>query len=379
LSNLVPARQTLWPLRVSRERAPLLLLQAMLTTFPDDVERFRSLCTRVTRWDRFFDLAERHGVGGLLHRALRQSDYRLPAEDAAAIDRRAAAGRLVQRHLQQGMSEVLAAFVKAGLRAVVLKGPILAERVYGDATLRYSSDLDILIGLDELESGSELLKSLGYRIRGGPAGRYERTHMQNLTFYHAELPMVELHFHLLVEFGVSVRAEDCLKRARLYQAQDGTTCHVLSVEDEVFYLCLHAVHHEFERFCWLYDIWMLLRRTSALDWDLIFQRAERLGVRQALSYTVELLRRRLGLTSRGSYHRDLVLSPRRELASLLLRVYAAVSVYPLWNGLSSILFKAAICDRTEESLSFLGHQVARNTRRRLWRYSPRCAPVEWSA
>jgi hypothetical protein len=294
------------------------------------------------------------------------------------IDRRVAAGRLMQRHQQQGMAQVLGAFAGAGLRAVVLKGPVLAERLYGDPALRYSCDLDILIGHDEFDAASALLESLGYHPRSGPAGRYERAHMQNVTFYHAELPMVELHFHLLVEFGVTIGAEDCLKRVLPYRGKDGTPCYILSPEDEVFYLCLHAIHHEFVRFCWLYDIWTLLHLNPTLGWEVVFQRAEEMRVRQATAYTVELLHHRLRIDSIGLFRRRRRRMPREGLVSMLLRIHDAVWPYDAWNGLASIYFKAALCDHPSDFVMFVGHQLWRNAKRRIHRLMPQLTPAEWS-
>jgi hypothetical protein len=361
------------------KRAPLLLLQLLLTAFPDDPAGFRNLCGRIEHWNPLFDAAERHGVAGLLHRALKQSGYSPPGEHAQVIDRRVAAGRLLQRHLQRGMTQVLKAFSVAGLGAVALKGPILAERLYGDAVLRHSSDVDILVGYNEFDAASALLESLGYQQRSGPAGRYERTHMQNVTFCHAELPMVELHFHLLVEFGVTIDAGDCLKRVQPYRGNDGATCYILSLEDEVLYLCLHAIHHEFARLCWLVDIWALLRLNPAIDWEVVFQRAREMSVRQAFGYTVEVLHRRLRIDSVGQLRLGRPMTMVREgFVSTLLRIYEAVSPYAAWNGLASICFKAALCDRPLDFLGFLGHQLSRNTKRRIHRLLPRLLPGEWS-
>jgi hypothetical protein len=277
------------------------------------------------------------------------------------------------------MRLVLAALAKAGLRAVALKGPVLAERLYGDPSLRYSSDLDILVSPHDLEPTSDLLQSLGYQERGGPYGRYERSHTHNLSFFHARHPLVELHFHLLVEFGVTVPAEDFLSRAVPYRAQDGTDCWVLSPADEAFYLCLHAVHHEFARFCWLYDIWTLVRLHPGLDWDDVYARAEQGGVRQALCFSLELLRRRLGIAAAARPAPFRGGPVRQRLGSVLLRVHHAAAPSASLSTLTNLLFKAALCDRTLDSLAFLGHNLGRITRRRIRRYLPGLAPAEWSA
>ena len=93
--------------------------------------------------------------GYCTERHAQDTGYILPLEEQATIERRAAAGRLIQRSRYQDLLGILAAFNTAGFEPVILKGPILAERLYGDASLRFSSDLDILIDPDDLKSGVE--------------------------------------------------------------------------------------------------------------------------------------------------------------------------------------------------------------------------------
>jgi hypothetical protein len=377
LNPLAPACPAGQPLNATSRPTPLQLLQASLLAFPDDLVRLRALGEQVPRWDEYFDLAERHGVAGLLERALRQSGYVLPAAERTAVERRVAAGRLVQKSQHQGMQRVLEALAGAGLEVVALKGPVLAERLYGDPSLRFSYDLDLLIWPRDLEAVSQCLGALGYQPRGGPTARYERAHTHNLSFDHARFPMVEIHIHLLVDFGVTIRAEDFLSRSRVWQTTAGSRCRVLGPEDEAFYLLLHAVHHEFARFCWLYDIWTFLRLHPDLDWDEVFRRAEKHGVREPVCYAVELLRRRLGLPChipRGSFPRRV----RQGLASLLLRLYDMFTPLDSPSTLVNLFFKAVLCDRPSASFRLLSHNLWRMTRRRLRRYLPRFVPEEWS-
>jgi hypothetical protein len=378
LSQFAPTRQTLWPLSASRQRAPLLLLQALLTTFADDLSRFRALCGRVPRWDKCFDLAEGHGVAGLLHRALCDAGYILPAAERTAVDRRAAAGRLKQKGRHAGMRAVLEALDRARIQVVALKGLVLAERLYGDPSLRYSADLDLLIRPDDLEAVSAVLASLGYQDQGGPTGQYERAHSHHLTFYHADFPMVEIHFHLLVAFGATIAAAGFLARSMAYQTPEGIRCRVLMPEDEVFYLLLHAVHHEFARFCWVYDIWTFLRLHQGLDWQEVFRRAEQEGVREPIFYTVELLRCRLGLQCRLPSC-PLTRQARQAVASVLLRLYDLFTLRDAPSTLVDIFFMTALCDRARGAFSTLGHHLWRITRRRLQRWLPQVVPAEWCA
>jgi hypothetical protein len=346
----------------------------------DDRFAFHRLCHRVPDWQGFFYHAEVHGVAALLRDALRKSDFELPAEEACALDRRVAAGRLMLRHQHLGMSLILTAFEKAGLPPVVLKGPVLAERLYGDPFLRSWTDLDLLVSPDEVDVAATLLESLGFQQLGGPRARY--IHTRHLTFFHDELSTVDLHFHLLVDFGATVPAADFLKRAVPYRMQGGTTCRVLAAEDEVLYLCLHAAHHEFSRFSWLYDIWTFLGAHQDLDWDVLFQRAKLSRVREAIFYSVELLGRRMGITHRNPSY-PLGRQARQTIATMILRIYSELTPQDSPSTLTrpniGVIFRASLCDRVSSIASFLGQHGWRITRQRLHRYLAWMVPEEWSA
>jgi len=275
------------------------------------------------------------------------------------------------------MCLVLQALKSAGIEVVVLKGTVLAERLYGEPSLRFSFDLDLLIWPRDLKTVSELLELLGYRSQGGPAGRYERAHTHQLLFGHTEFPPVEIHFHLLVDFGMTIPAAAFVARAIPYKTRDGTSCRVLVLEDEVFYLLLHAVHHEFARFCWVHDVWTLLQLNPDLEWDEVFRRAEQENVREPILYAMELLRRRFGLACRLPC-RMLGRRARQALASLLLRVYDTFAPLRPLGTLFNLFFKASLCDRLSASVRFLRHNLWRMTRRRLHRWLPQVVPEDWS-
>ncbi len=344
-------------------RLPLQRLQLLLTAFQDDLPRFRALCVRIPNWERYFDLAERHGVAGLLHRALRQAGQVLPEKERIRIDRRVVAGRLIQMSNYQGIRRILEGLETTGIQAVVLKGPVLAERLYGDYALRYSSDLDLLIVPEDLKAVEGLLSSLGYHSQDPSSSWYARDYTHQLSFAHAEFSLVEVHFHLLVEFGVTIPARDFLSRSVPFQMRDGSRCRILNAEDEAFYLLLHAIHHEFVRFCWLCDIWNFARLHPGLDWDVVFQRARENHVQEALLYAVEVLRRRLGLECPAPL-RLFERQARQAFASLLLRIHDTLTPLDSPGTLINLFFKTALCDSAVASVRFLGHNLWRITRRR---------------
>ena len=63
-------------------------------------------------------------------------------------------------HLSGEMEQVSKLFTENEIRTLFLKGPVLAHDLYGDISLRTSSDLDLLIPLHDLDKAEELLIKL---------------------------------------------------------------------------------------------------------------------------------------------------------------------------------------------------------------------------
>src|SRR5207244_7442106 len=108
-------------------------------------------------------------------------------------------------------------------------------------------------------------------------------------------PVIELHFRLSDGFGVEIAAEEFISRAGTYRTARGIVANVLSPEDEMLFLCIHAAGHRFIRLSWLCDIKLLLRRYPDLDWKTLAARARSLHVLAALMFTCETLHSRLGV------------------------------------------------------------------------------------
>lgn len=64
---------------------------------------------------------------------------------------------------------VVRAIDAAGIPVLRLKGTALSERLYGDAGLRQSNDVDVLVARERLDDAVAALRPLGYALAPGPA------------------------------------------------------------------------------------------------------------------------------------------------------------------------------------------------------------------
>lgn len=198
-------------------------------------------------------LAERERVLPWTARCLRRSDDTLSArvrERLDAVDRQA---KLEAFYWASELMGVLRAFEASHVRAAPLKGPFFAERVYGEAALRASRDLDILVSKRELSCAEACLRASGF-VPGIP----DDYHCQ----WQRAGTIVELHRDVENPLAFDFATESALRRAQpaLFQGQ---RCWQLTAEDELLFLCLHGVRHRFESLGLVVDIQLAYRQLDA--------------------------------------------------------------------------------------------------------------------
>ena len=87
---------------------------------------------------------------------------------------------------------VLDVLAGRGIRALPLKGTALAESVHGDASMRRSVDIDVLVAPDALSEAAEALRALGY----APDAMNGLPDLHLCVRHDANAPRVELHWRV---------------------------------------------------------------------------------------------------------------------------------------------------------------------------------------
>lgn len=149
------------------------------------------------------------------------------------------------------LKNTLGAFDRANLPVIALKGPYLAERIYGDAALRSCYDLDLLVRRSDLARAEQVLGGLGF----APNGRADDYHRP----WSRKGINLELHHNVENPRAFDYDVDAAWARARLSRFHDAPVW-LLAPADELLYLCLHAVRHRFERLCLSLDLALAFRR-----------------------------------------------------------------------------------------------------------------------
>lgn len=223
----------------------------------------------------FWRRCARAGVVRLVARQLGLSRAEEPPEsrvvEARSI-RCVGATRRVARALQA-----------AALPFALLKGPALAERLYGDASLRPTTDVDVLVDPANLDAALAALDGIGARP---PPGWTERDLARERRWGHQTVRMldgfpVEVHMRASERFGGRMEAGPLLARAVEVPVL-GTRLPVLSLPDELAYLATHAAAHFLTKEVLLLDLHAFLLR-HPLSLASVRQRSVELGVRRPVA------------------------------------------------------------------------------------------------
>jgi hypothetical protein len=274
----------------------LLCVCAMHPLRPDEVAALRRLCQQTSDWPRLLRLGQRHGLLPLLHHNLKQhaADL-LPASILADLQQFNGRNSRPSLQLAAELNRLAGLFAAAGVPLCPLKGPLLAQRLYGDVGLRAMLDLDLLVAEGQFQAAEALLQANGYRREVPRAGltplrwRVYRQISHHVVYVHRVSRLrVELHW-ALSDAALLPPAASAQFLARAHPLGRAGLLD-LSDEDLLAYLVVHGSQHAWTRLKWLSDVAVLLRRDPPPDWSLVYERMAALDLLRPLGQALRLAR-----------------------------------------------------------------------------------------
>lgn len=167
----------------------------------------------------------------------------------------------------------------AGIDFVPLKGPLLSFRLYGDATVRRSGDLDILVDAGQAERARGRLLAAGYTEYMFRWPDSDHGRQKALKYWHhiacrnpdGEV-ITELHWKLSNWQWLNFRDADRFVRENTCTVEfSGNNFRVLTPEAELLYLVIHGGAHRWGMLKWLEDIrrYLELREVDMIRFRLL--------------------------------------------------------------------------------------------------------------
>ena len=261
---------------------------------PDaDNEAFFLLRDRIQQWDVFIELVRWHRVAALAWQRLSPLSEQLPPAVAESVQQMARNTAMQSLKLTHELKRVSALLQLHQIEFVVLKGPPLAQQLYGNPGLRFSKDIDILVQEKDVERANTLLSGHSY-LRVFPPldfpevamSRYKEFSKDYVYRHRDSGSELELHWRFnnnphLLELDVfePFRHITSCKLA-------GMELPVLSSTHQALYLMTHAARSSWGRLSWLTDIAALLR--APLDWESLLELARINGLTNIVWITANL-------------------------------------------------------------------------------------------
>jgi hypothetical protein len=240
-------------------------------------------------WGKLLAFADQHCVRPLLLQSLKAVCWdAVPASVRLELERFCKSNAQKNLLLALELLRLLRRFNESKVPVVAFKGPILAEAVYGDLSLREFCDLDLLIRVQDLAKAEDILLACGYTAQFP-----DRDYRTAFLSYHGQYAFrrdvwVDLHWQFSPGSVVfPLQAAEVWPRLT-EETIAGRTVASLAHDDLALFLAAHGTKEGWRRMLWLCDFVEFSRRYRDLDWIAILERAVRSYSSRQLLLAIEL-------------------------------------------------------------------------------------------
>ncbi|HEY2544904.1 MAG TPA: nucleotidyltransferase family protein [Candidatus Acidoferrum sp.] len=218
-------------------------------------------------WTALIAFAEDHGVLGLTAARLANYDENsIPLENQESLRSWRRAHTLFTMNLAVEMIRLFDSFGAAGVEALVIKGPVLSARCYGDPGLRQYGDLDLIVRDKDILRSTELMIALGYEP-SVPLTAIQAKKIPGEYVFRQSNSKLLVEFHTQRTFRYHPRAlpvEELFKTQALVNI-DTHEIPALPPEDELVLICIHGAKHFWEQLSYIADVAAFVSNQE-LDW-----------------------------------------------------------------------------------------------------------------
>lgn len=260
--------------------------------------QIEKLLTEPIDWNLFLNIVEQHRIYPIVcHNLKKIKNCETMIPVLRKLEPLSKAHAFQSLKLSSDLISVVKLLENNQIRAISLKGPLLAQSIFGNIALRTSRDLDFLIDIDDLDKTIDLFVADGYRIEhfNGDLTAKKKHYLIKINHHFAFVKnglTVEIHwnFHFL---GYRCRFADLYNQSRIAKIS-GNEIHVLEQEDEFLYLVFHGSKHGWHRLKWLADIAEIIKKNQ-LDWQSLLLKCRQYDILHIFGQTMILVHHFYGI------------------------------------------------------------------------------------
>jgi len=273
----------------------LLLLCAR--PYPDAraIEQIKSIVKRNLDWEYLVNAAVFHKTHLLLCQCLETVCPEAVKHAAMEKLRFEAKGNAARSLLfVNKLLAILNLMARHSIQAIPFKGPVLAERVYGDSSLRQSVDLDILVHKKDAFKATRLFEEQGFFPEIDLDEEQFLAYSAQKNSIAMGIPgsvlTVDLHWEMSGNYVFEPLTLNRIRNDLAPVSFAGKTVLQPCKELLLVYLCLHGT-----RDCWkdlesLSSIAALIQSHDEWDWSRVMELADRMHCRRMLRLTLMLVK-----------------------------------------------------------------------------------------
>lgn len=255
-----------------------------------DARRLTGLLRASVDWPSVFALAEQHAILAQLAAGLANVDAELiPQELKQRLAEWNRRHSIFTLSLLAELFQLTERFAALEIKFLATKGPVLAQRCYGDAGGRQYSDLDLVVRHRDIRRASEAMSELGYRPRV-PLDAIAADKIPGEYVFRNSRTNALVEFHTERTFRYHPRplqVDKIFERSTRLRIGDREVP-ALSLEDELILICIHSAKHLWEQLSWVADVAALISSSPALEWDRVMAGARKVGAERMLGLGLRL-------------------------------------------------------------------------------------------
>jgi len=275
-------------------------------------------------WDYLLELASMHRLVPLLYWHLKSFDLNVESHLLEMLKTLFEMNTNKNLLFLGELFKIIEAAKINNITIIPFKGPILAILVYKNLSLRQFDDLDFFVHQNEVKATKKIINSFGYMSKLDLTKNEEKFYIKTqreFKFYNPNKKInIELHWRLI---GLSFFFRDDIFRNPASYILKIQNKEVSILENELLFilLCVHAAGHRWERLNWLCDISEMVK-SQDLKWDLIFSKAEELGVKRILILNLLLANDLLGMKIPDFIKHDI--NVKNELNGIIFQIKQSI-------------------------------------------------------